>query len=449
MGQPFGARLLERAAGPGTAPPLSRYPGRYGRIRMSRRRQPHGSELLGRLLLDPAGQQEPGVAPSWTGPRAAPAPPGGPPGRVPTSGPARHDERSGAGRRFGTVLALACMAAGVALAASIGWFYWRSHTVGDQLAAVARADLDGVRSCATQATVGSLEVSGLLQAPAIGLTAPVVAGTGDPQLDVAVGHVDGSAWPGPSGTMVLAAHDVTWFSDIDHLQPGDTITFTQACRRYTYRVTSGQVVHAGAPVAQTSTATLDLVTCWPTDALFLTSQRYVLQAALTSAAPTRTRPAVPGSLPAAPVVPTPAALAAQGLTLADNDVPLGTLGLAGSPGLVWQQSERPLQDEAAVLSLLFGAERSAQQEQAGWWHQLAPSVPLSSAAPYRDATITGIDGTVVPTLDVDGDRLVGASVTAEPELAGGTAPGRYRLTMHAVVRSGTLVVTRWSMVAAG
>lgn len=362
-------------------------------------------------------------------------------------------------RRGPLVLAAMCMIAGLLLATSIAWFYFRSDRVGGGLVRAERqAIAASASSCSTgsedpgaqgstttSGASGALQPQGILQAPAIGLTAPVVQGTGDTQLDVAVGHDPASAWPGPSGTMVLAAHDVTYFSQIDGLRPGDTVTFEEACHTYVYTVTGSQILDRGAPVPDTSTPTLVMVTCYPLDALFLTSQRYVVFARLTSVtADTAPAPTAP-QFPPPPTVPAPAALAAQNLSLANNEMPLGTLQWAGSPSRAYQQSEEPLQVEASVLTLFFGLLRSAGQEQSGWWQQLAPAVPVSAAAPVADASVAGDDGQVVPTLDVIGDRVVGATLVAHPVLAGGPDPGAYTITMRAIVEDGDLLAGGWQM----
>ena len=293
---------------------------------------------------------------------------------------------------------------------------------------------------------GGLAPAGLIAAPAIGLQAPVVEGVGNAQLDVAVGHVPGSVWPGQLGTAVLSAHDVSWFSRINHLHPGDTVTFTDRCQTLRYRVVGDQVVRSGSPLYSTLAPRLALVTCYPLNALFLTPQRYVVEADLVSVSDHGAGAPQPPALPPPLVVPAPQALAAQGLTLATNDAPLGTLGLTGSPSVTWQQSPVPLQVESSVLALYFAAVRSAEQRQAAWWQAVAPEVPFEKAAPLAGATIARNDRSVTPVLDVTGSTVTGATVTARPEVAGGSRPGVYALTMSAAVRGSDLVVTGWSMV---
>ena len=69
---------------------------------------------------------------------------------------ARRRPRSGSvARRVGLVLSLAAVAAGLAIAGHIGWFYWRSHTVGDALMARARSEIRAADASGAPCTPGS------------------------------------------------------------------------------------------------------------------------------------------------------------------------------------------------------------------------------------------------------------------------------------------------------
>ncbi|HEY4928595.1 MAG TPA: class D sortase [Acidimicrobiales bacterium] len=304
---------------------------------------------------------------------------------------------------------------------------------------------DGLAATSAPVATGSQpNVDALLQVPAVGLVAPVVDGTGEAELSVAVGHVKASSWPGPTGTTVLEAHDVTWFNHLDQLKFGDAMIVKTPCHTFTYTVGSSHVVAAGTPVLQTVASQLLLVTCYPLDALSLTTQRLVVTAGLTSIVD---HGAKPGSVaaPTAPVVPAPAALADQGLDLAHNPAPMGTLSISGTPTAAWQQSSAPLDDENAVVALYFAALRSAEQHQPLWWSAVAPSVPLDVTKALVGATVAHNDSTFDPVLDVTGVTFTGASLTTMPELVGGPDPGRYRITMTATDTGGVLEVTGWIM----
>src|SRR5580658_5709248 len=217
----------------------------------ARKRRIAPDELLDRLLLDPSGERL------------------GPPRLGAPTGSGGHGGREKM-RRSAVVLSIACIMAGLFLAGTIVRFYTRPNSVGATLTRLEQHAASSAQNCDEPQTSSGLEVEGLIQAKTIGLTAPVVQGTGDPQLDVAVGHDPSSAWPGPPGTMVLEAHDVTWFSGIDGLHPGDVITYTGECHLFKYQVTSREVVRAGTPVDSTANPTMGLVTCYPLNALFFT-----------------------------------------------------------------------------------------------------------------------------------------------------------------------------------
>jgi sortase A len=278
--------------------------------------------------------------------------------------------------------------------------------------------------------------------------APVLQGTGDNVLGEAVGHDPASVWPGKVGTSVLSAHDVTWFSGLERLKPGATVRYVTPCWTSTFRVTSHAVVQAGSPVYNTGTARLVLETCYPLDALYITSSRYLLYASLVGSAPTHAVVTAPASW-AAPAVPAPPALVAQGLTLADNSAPLGTLRITGSPDRAWPQSSAPLNFEAAALSAYFGAVRSAAQQENAWWTDLAPSVPAAAAGPRWGGQLQSYGSQLAVSLRVAGTRAVAASLAATVTVSGPGGTGRYDLVVGETVRGGKLLVTQVRIVRAG
>jgi sortase A len=240
---------------------------------------------------------------------------------------------------------------------------------------------------------------------------------------------------------VLSAHDVTWFSRIGRLKPGNEIRYVTPCRTYTYKVASHVIVAAGSLVYSGKAARLILDTCWPLDALFITSTRYLVYADLTTSAPTHVMAARPGRWPP-PAVPAPARLAAQGLDLANNPAPLGTLRLAGSPSRAWRQSTAPLQFESAALAEYFGIIRSAAQEERAWWADLAPSIPVSAAGPLWGGWLKSYVSHLMITLRAEGTRPVKATLTATVTVTGPDGTGRYHLAVTEAVSAGKLFVTQ-------
>lgn len=354
--------------------------------------------------------------------------------------PSARDGLAGAG-----ILAIC---AGIGIFAQIGAFYHHSSTAGRDLVSQERTEIARTAASprACQAPLdpvggGGQRPYGLLEAPALGMVAPVLQGTGDSVLGEAVGHNPASAWPGQAGTTVLSAHDVTWFSRIAQLKPGDDIRYVTPCRTYLYKVTSHAIVDAGSPVYNTKVTRLVLDTCYPLDALFITSTRYLVYADLISSAPTHVMAARPGRWPP-PAVPAPARLVRQGIDLAHNPAPLGTLRVTGSPSRAWRQSSAPFQFEAAALTEYFGIVRSAAQERRGWWAALAPSVSTRAAGALWGGQLKSYTSWLVVTLSAAGTTPVEATLTATVTVTGPNGSGSYHLTVTEAVRAGKLLVTR-------
>ena len=349
------------------------------------------------------------------------------------------------------------IAVAVAIAASIGAFYLRSDRGGAALrsqanaadAAAHRTNATAVSPAACHApAVGPSGPHGLLEAASIGLDAPVVQGDGDAQLAVAVGHVPTSAWPGTSGTTVLTAHDVSWFSQIDHLRVGGTVDYVTACHTYRYTVTGHQVVPTGSPVYNTAAPRLVLVTCYPLNALFLTPERYLVAATLGSVGSGGSAITVPPAGSGQLTTSLPASLAAQVGARVTTTAPLGRLTLAGDPDQAWRQSVAPVNAAGSVLTLYFGALQVAGSGSASTWAGVAPGVPLADARPLEGARVTAVPGPVTPTLTVAGSTVISATVTAAVRLSGGPEPGTYSVAMSAAVVSGRLTITGWHMARA-
>jgi sortase A len=378
---------------------------------------------------------------------------------MPTRRMLRERRGRSAARLVLVAASIACIGAGVLAAGHIVWFIRNSAVHG---AALIQRERRAIRASGrtagacqglgypSPASAASGAPQGLLEIPALGLVAPVLQGTSDAVLDEAVGHVPASAWPGQPGTSVLAAHDVTWFSRIGQVRPGDEIRYIMPCRTFTYRVTSHRLADAGYPVYNTATARMVLDTCYPLDALYLTGSRYLVYADLieTSSASASAMPTPPASPPSL-IVPVPKALAAEGHSLEENETPLGVLSFAGSPSSRWRQTSAPLQAEASVLAAYFGIVRSAEQGQQRWWADLAPSVRGSAAAGIWGGEITGYHGPLDITLRVRGDRVLGATLTAAISSAGSLQPGTYNLAVSETVSRGELWVSGFTMHPAG
>ena len=259
-------------------------------------------------------------------------------------------------------------------------------------------------------------VQGLLVIPSIGLTAPVEQGVGDDVLSVAVGLLPGSALPGAKGNAVLEAHDVSYFVNISKLVPGAVVRYETPCTTYTFTVQSHSVVAQGSPIYTTPDPTLTLVTCWPTNALWFTTQRYIVSADEVSSTSTGGVTLTYRVGPAAPTVPAPAALVSEGLTLTTNSIPMGQLALADTPDPTWAQSTGPLLDQGAGVGGFIAGIKSLTQNQSAWWSAVAPGV--TPPAPLVGAHVLGYLSPLEVTVSATGATATGITLSTTVTISG-------------------------------
>lgn len=304
-------------------------------------------------------------------------------------------------------LLLAIAAAGVAYPL---WWNHRSSSAGQvllQRALPVRGTRFGAGTvaagCSTGRGVGSAAAStqhpGVLAIPILGLLAPVLQGLSNSVLDVAVGHDPATVWPGQHGESLLLAHDVSYFAELSRLRPGDRVSWQVGCAQAIFRVTATTVTRPGVAIAAPRSGSgLALITCWPTNALFWTSDRFVVQSELVSR---WQRSSAPPVLPARRVqlrVPAPPALAAEGLSLAQTGIPVGRLAFAGSPSATFGEGPQPLEVEEAALRDYAAAAKTAAAGNRSWWSSIAVAgLPLPAAwslAHHTDVTLVVSGSTV-------------------------------------------------------
>ncbi len=283
----------------------------------------------------------------------------------------------------------------------------------------------------------------IITAPSIRLRAPVLAGIDDAQLDVGVGHLPGSSWPDLGGTSVLEAHDVTFFARLAALKPGETVEVTAPCRQWIYRVASGRVVRKGTPIVDTPAPTLVLVTCWPTNALYLTNSRYVLIAELTATTNT-------DSSTIERIAPTivPTALVPPGVTIRDVTtdavgVPEGTLTVTGSMDPAASASPRALAAINNAFAVFDVGLIAAEHGDGAWWMTAtspAHPVALFAALPLRGVRPLWREP-VNLTLTGAGSTIRAADLTGIVEVR----RRLYRLDVHLDDVDGRFAISRWQL----
>ena len=297
-------------------------------------------------------------------------------------------------------------------------------------------------------TSGATTPAGVLRASSIGLVAPVEQGLTDPVLADAVGHDPSSVWPGTRGTAVLAAHDVSYFLNIDQLPVGATLQYNTPCETYNFSVTGHQVVKAGSPVLNTPGPTLVLVTCWPTDALWFTPDRLIVTASETTVQHLVAQPAPRLSARVtapyqAPIVSAPPPLVSQGLTLATNSIPMGTMTIGGTPDRTWIQSPGPLNVEGSAVEAFIGGVKAAEQGEGSWWRSLAPGVPLPM--PLRGGVIRDYKSSLNVEVIARSTRARSVELSTTVDIAGGRRPGRYAITVDESLVGSRLRITQWTL----
>lgn len=115
-----------------------------------------------------------------------------------------------------------------------------------------------------------------MEVPRLGYRATVLEGVDAAQLDHGPGHYPTSAWPGQTGNVAIAAHNVYWLS-FNRLGPGDRVIIRTPDGVFTYEVTASKVVNPGdnSALDQTAGHTLTLTTCYPLWAGAYATQRLI------------------------------------------------------------------------------------------------------------------------------------------------------------------------------
>jgi sortase A len=123
---------------------------------------------------------------------------------------------------------------------------------------------------------------GRLEIPRLGVSAVVRAGSVARTLRLAVGHIPGTALPGESGNIGLAAHRDTFFRRLGSIRPGDEVRVVTPDGTFTYYVEGTKVVEPTDVwvLDETEQPVLTLVTCYPFSYIGSAPQRFIVRAHL-------------------------------------------------------------------------------------------------------------------------------------------------------------------------
>ena len=125
-------------------------------------------------------------------------------------------------------------------------------------------------------------VLGRLEIPTLGVSTIVREGEDARTLQLAVGHIAGTALPGSSGNMGLAGHRDTFFRRLREIDVGDVIRLVAVEGTFTYVVESTQIVDPGDlwVLDPTPEPALTLVTCYPFTYIGTAPERFIVRARL-------------------------------------------------------------------------------------------------------------------------------------------------------------------------
>jgi LPXTG-site transpeptidase (sortase) family protein len=121
---------------------------------------------------------------------------------------------------------------------------------------------------------------GRIEIPRLHLQAIVREGTGDATLDIALGHIAGTALPGQNGNVAVAGHRDKLFRGLKDIAPGDQIVFETPAAKFAYQVEGTQIVKpANVGVLKAGLyPELTLVTCYPFTYIGSAPDRFIVKA---------------------------------------------------------------------------------------------------------------------------------------------------------------------------
>lgn len=170
--------------------------------------------------------------------------------------------------------------------------YWTSVFLGTKIYQAAKASEFSrtLRAKASEATPPASEVKaqslaegsaiGRLAILRLGLSTVVVEGAGEPDLELAVGHIPCTAMPGEAGNAGIAGHRDTFFRPLRFIRKNDAISVTTSSGEYRYRVVSTEIVKPEdvRGLYPTKTEMLTLVTCYPFYFVGPAPRRFIVRA---------------------------------------------------------------------------------------------------------------------------------------------------------------------------
>jgi sortase A len=172
-------------------------------------------------------------------------------------------------------------AAGILFLSKAAWDIYRYRSFQHRLLFGHPVVQSAASSNASEHASGEPAMIGQLSVPRLRILAAVVEGDDENSLDVAVGHIKGTALFGSRGNAVVAGHRDTVFWPLRNIRRGDHILVSTG-RKYVYSVEQTQIVDPDdtRTLQDTDTAILTLVTCYPFRHVGPSPKRFVVVAKL-------------------------------------------------------------------------------------------------------------------------------------------------------------------------
>ncbi|MED7928697.1 class E sortase [Nonomuraea sp. LP-02] len=185
--------------------------------------------------------------------------------------------------------------AGLILMLFCAYLLWGTGAYTQSQQLLLQRELEAARAAGERGRLDRIDLGravALLGIPRLGpgYRYAIVEGVGADQLRKGPGHYPGSALPGQVGNFVVSGHRTTFaapFNRLDELERGDEIVVDAREARYTYRVTSQDVVEPdevdvlapvpGKPDIRPIRAYITLSTCHPE---FSAAQRLIVYGVL-------------------------------------------------------------------------------------------------------------------------------------------------------------------------
>jgi len=151
------------------------------------------------------------------------------------------------------------------------------HRINGRSATVSRP-----RAAAPAPPIQNGALIGRLEIPRLNVRAVVREGAGEDTLDVALGHIPGTALPGQSGNAGIAGHRDTLFRGLRKIAKDDLIEFQTPGGSYNYKVESTDIVKPNdvGVLAAGRRPEMTLVTCYPFYYVGSAPDRFIVKARL-------------------------------------------------------------------------------------------------------------------------------------------------------------------------